>query len=429
MKQLFFLFLIFASSKTFATNIFLQYKDVIKEVEKFYLKDIPIIHNELGYLKELSLRVDIESSFHTVNICSLVDRMRLWQKHLPAVKVFYAIKTNHDEIISTVMTKLDAGFDCASLKEMQQALRVGALPEEIIFSHPRKPAEEIVFAEKHHIKKMVFDSIEELDKMMRFAPNGEFLLRIKTEDEHSDTPLSTKFGATMENAFGILDYAFKNKANVVGISFHVGSNNTDETAFTKAIDDAKKLFKYSEKHKRLKILDIGGGWPGNNDQRFILFANTVKSALAEFPSVEVIAEPGRFFATKTTAAAIKVVGTERLETKEGPHFSYFLSNGAYGLFSASIYFQYDAKKLANEDWNFHPLWDLKEDNLYPTTLWGPTCDSADMILKLRFPKLNLGEFIYSKNVGSYTYSGQTKFNQITPSRAYYTCKVDMASAL
>lgn len=405
----------------------LYHNALIAAESALHNQSIPVVSNELEYIKTLSVQPGIEDSFHTVNICSLVDRMSFWNEHLPKVAVHYALKTNHDQVISSVLANLGAGFDCASAGEMRQVLQLGVSPENIIFSHPRKPASEIEFAEKNGVKLMVFDSIEELNKMMRYAPSGAFLLRIKTHDEHSETPLSTKFGASMQNAYKILDYAYKNKASVVGISFHVGSNNRDKTAFTQAIMDASLLFKYSEKQWKhpLTLLDLGGGWPGDNDERFIQFADTVNQDLTRyFPEkVRVIAEPGRYFATQTTTAAIRVIGTEELETPKGSKFAYYLADGVYGLFSASLYYHYDAKSIAMEGWAFHPLRPSKDHTSYPSIFWGPTCDSGDKILdNIFFPKMHINEFIYSKNVGSYTYSGQTAFNQITPSKSYYLCQ-------
>lgn len=395
-------------------------------------QSIPIVADELQYIRTKSSMPNVEDSFHTINICSLANRMMLWKEHLPQVKVHYALKTNHDAVISQVMADLGAGFDCASVGEMRQVLALGVSPDTIIFSHPRKPVSEILFAEKNHVQRMVFDSIEELDKMMRFAPSGQYLLRIKTDDEHSETPLSIKFGVSLENAYKILDYAFKKHAPIVGISFHVGSNNTDANAFTQALKDASKLFRYSKVkwNHQLHLLDLGGGWPGNNDERFIHFANTVNQALAQyFPKeVQVIAEPGRYFATQTTTAVLRIIGREQIQTDQGPQFAYYLSNGVYGLFYASLYFQYDAKKIATEDWSFHPLKEVKaeKDLLYPSIFWGPTCDSGDKIFdNILFPKMNTNDFIYSKNVGSYSYAAQTAFNQITPSKAYYICELEL----
>ncbi len=415
-------------------NIPIFYQNTVRVATKYlHNENVTLIHDDIEFIRELSLKPDIEDSFHTVDVCSLADRLMLWNTHLPQVNIHYAMKTNHDLIISSVMAALGTGFDCASEREIRQILKLGVSPEKIIFSHPRKPISEIKFAEKNKINWMVFDSIEELDKMLSYAPSGQYLLRIKTDDEHSETPLSSKFGSSIEDAYKILDYGFRKNAPIVGISFHVGSNNSDETAFSKALKDSSLLFKYSEqkwKH-HLTLLDLGGGWPGNNDDRFILFSKTVNNALAKyFPSnVQVIAEPGRFFATSTTTAVVRIIGSQKKQTPGGLTFAYYLANGAYGLFSASIYFQYDPQKLYLEGWEFHPLTknQKRETKLYPSVFWGPTCDSGDKIFEsILFPKMKTNEFIYSQNVGSYTYSAQTAFNQITPSKAYYVCSLKKA---
>lgn len=53
---------------------------------------------------------------------------------------------------------------------------------------------------------------------------------------------------------------------MIGISFHVGSGCMDPPAYAKAINAAKKLFDFAEKIGfQFKLLDIGGGFPGDNN--------------------------------------------------------------------------------------------------------------------------------------------------------------------
>ncbi len=426
---------IIANSEVLAENgqsIPKPFQSAIEAVKKITPNEpVTLIHDEIPFLREMSLKPDIEDSFHTVNVCRLVERFDLWNKHLSRVKVHYAVKTNHDLAINNVMAALGSGFDCASKREMVQTLQLGVNPQNIIFSHPRKPISEIKFAEENHIKWMVFDSIEELDKMLAYAPSVSYLLRIKTEDSHSVTPLSDKFGASLEEAYHILDYALKKKAPIVGIAFHVGSNNLDETAYSKALQQSSTLFKYSEEkwHHSLTVLDIGGGWPGNHDERFVLFAKTVNRDLNHyFPkNIEVIAEPGRFFASPTITAAIRIIGTQVQQTPAGPRYAYYLANGAYGFFASSIYYHFDGKKLSLEGWDFKPLFHAseKQTKLYPSLFWGPTCDAGDKILdSILFPKMQTNEFIYTQNIGAYSLATQSNFNQITPSKAYYVCSLN-----
>lgn len=51
---------------------------------------------------------------------------------------------------------------------------------------------------------------------------------------------------------------------MIGISFHVGSGCRDPPVYAKAIKVARKLFDFAENvGYHFKLLDIGGGFPGN----------------------------------------------------------------------------------------------------------------------------------------------------------------------
>ena len=71
MKQLFFLFLIFASSKTFATNIFLQYKDVIKEVGFEHI----VLETDSPYLTPEPFRGKQNNPGHVLEVAKFVANL------------------------------------------------------------------------------------------------------------------------------------------------------------------------------------------------------------------------------------------------------------------------------------------------------------------------------------------------------------------
>lgn len=48
---------------------------------------------------------------------------------------------------------------------------------------------------------------------------------------------------------------------------------------------------------------------------------------------------------------------------------------------------------------------------YESTLWGPTCDSADFLYKnVQLPELRNGDWLLFPNVGAYTVAGACDFN-------------------
>lgn len=59
---------------------------------------------------------------------------------------------------------------------------------------------------------------------------------------------------------------------------------------------------------------------------------------------------------------------------------------------------------------------------FESTLWGPTCDSADYLYKnVQLPELRNGDFLMFVNAGAYTVAGACDFNGIamTQPNKYY----------
>lgn len=57
---------------------------------------------------------------------------------MPRVTPFYAIKCNGDPGLVQLLASLGAGFDCASMGEISQVLKIGVPTSRIIFAHPCK---------------------------------------------------------------------------------------------------------------------------------------------------------------------------------------------------------------------------------------------------------------------------------------------------
>lgn len=386
--------------------------------------------DEMAFLRRLSERQECEDSFHIVDIGKLADQLELWRQCLPRVTPHYAIKVNHDPIIVAILARLGMGFDCASQDEISQVLNLNVAPSQIIFAHPRKSITAIKYAVKAGIKLMTFDSIEELEKMLTFAPEGKYLLRIAVDDKHSAFPLSAKFGVSLPEARRILDEALSKNAPVIGIAFHVGSNCKHAESYKNAILNAAELFKYAadEWDVHFTFLDLGGGWPGNDTPAFKNISTVVAETIENYfdNTVTCIAEPGRYFVSQTTIGVMRILGKSSYILQDGgKRFAYYLSNGAYGSFLCSLFCR---TEMTEAEWNFQPLFSpIDSKNLYSSLLWGPTCDSYDKLYdEIFLPELQSGDFIYTKNVGAYTYSMETRFNKITASKPYYIYKVNSA---
>lgn len=77
-----------------------------------------------------------------------------------------------------------------------------------------------------------------------------------------------KFGADPKTeAETLLKTAKFLSLNIIGVAFHIGSVSRDYTFYQKAIFTAKKVFDLGSSFGyKFRLLDIGGGFPGNNDR-------------------------------------------------------------------------------------------------------------------------------------------------------------------
>ena len=57
---------------------------------------------------------------------------------------------------------------------------------------------------------------------------------------------------------------------------------------------------------------------------------------------------------------------------------------------------------------------------YTCSIWGPTCDSIDCVLKeCRLPEMEIGEWIIFRDMGAYTLPVGSCFNGMALPKCYY----------
>lgn len=127
------------------------------------------------------------------------------------------------------------------------------------------------------------------------------MLRIRYSSENAKYKLGKKFGAIPETeAPELLQFAKRLNLNVIGISFHIGSSCEDYDVYCDAIKISRMLFKFAASiGYDFTILDIGGGFPGDNWVKINEFSGKINKSLnehfpqEEFPNLEILSEPGR----------------------------------------------------------------------------------------------------------------------------------------
>ncbi|KAL2179189.1 pyridoxal-dependent decarboxylase [Thermothelomyces heterothallicus CBS 202.75] len=381
-----------------------------------------------------------EDTFFVADLGEVYRQHLRWKLNLPRVKPFYAVKCNPDPKLLELLSALGTGFDCASKAEIEQVLGLGVDPSRIIYAQPCKTNSYVRYVASQGVRQMTFDNADELRKIARLFPGAELFLRILTDDSSSLCRLSLKFGASLDSTDGLLALARELGLNVVGVSFHVGSGASDPGAFLKAVQDAHVVFQQAASHGFcLKTLDVGGGFC--SDSSFEQMAGVLRAALDEyFPAhsgVNLIAEPGRYYASSAFTLACNVIARRTIEDVSSASYMLYVNDGLYGNFS-SIMFDHQhpvAKVLRCGGRTLYntPAAEASDGpGCIEYSIWGPTCDGIDRITEsIRFPQLlDVGDWLYFEDMGAYTKCSATTFNGFTNSHdVIYVCSEPGAKAL
>eukprot|EP00579_Thalassiosira_antarctica_P002225 CAMPEP_0201871018 /NCGR_PEP_ID=MMETSP0902-20130614/4014_1 /ASSEMBLY_ACC=CAM_ASM_000551 /TAXON_ID=420261 /ORGANISM="Thalassiosira antarctica, Strain CCMP982" /LENGTH=778 /DNA_ID=CAMNT_0048396853 /DNA_START=147 /DNA_END=2483 /DNA_ORIENTATION=+ len=212
----------------------------------------------------------IEDPFYIVDLGIVSTQLAGWRAAFPRVAPYYAIKCNPDPAIVRTLMSLGCNFDCASRGEIELVQQIArTLPEdfpapEIIYANPCKGRGHIIDAVCRGVRKMTFDNVAEVQKCAMVSKKIQLIMRIITDDSGSQCRLSSKFGAPPQHWPILLAEAKRCGLDVVGVSFHVGSGCRDATRYAMALKDCKTLFEMAKRDYGfdMKILDIGGGFPG-----------------------------------------------------------------------------------------------------------------------------------------------------------------------
>ncbi|KAB0360422.1 hypothetical protein FD754_004578 [Muntiacus muntjak] len=238
-----------------------------------YLRETDFVMVEEGFstrdlLEELTLgasqaTTEEVTAFFMADLGAVVRKHFCFLKCLPRVRSFYAVKCNSSLGVLKVLAELGLGFSCANKAEMELVQHIGVPASKIIYANPCKQIAHIKYAAKHGVQLLSFDNEMELAKVVKSHPRARMVLCVATEDSHSLSRLSLKFGASLKSCRHLLENAKRDHVEVVGVSFHIGSGCPDPQAYAQSIADARLVFEMgAELGHRMHILDLGGGFPG-----------------------------------------------------------------------------------------------------------------------------------------------------------------------
>lgn len=352
-----------------------------------------------------------------------VDRVesnfRALRDALPLARIYYAVKANPAAPILERLVGLGSSFDAASAEEIEQCLDAGALPARISYGNTIKKVSAIKRAYATGVTMFAFDSDEELEKIATHAPGSRVYCRILVENEGADWPLSRKFGTTLDHARDLMLRAGNLGLDPYGLSFHVGSQQTDTSSYEAAIGRVAMLFTdLKDAGVNLRMCNLGGGFPTSyrDDVPGIeSFGIAIMGAMTKhFGNAlpEMLVEPGRFLVADAGVVSAEVV----LVSQRGndPVRWVYLDIGRFGGLAET-----EGEAIKYRITTAHD-----GSEMGPVAIAGPTCDGADIMYETsnyRLPKaLTGGDRVSLLSTGAYvtTYASQ-RFNGFAPLAEHY----------
>ena len=344
-----------------------------------------------------------------------------FKKYLPRVQAYFAVKANPDPAIVRTFYEAGTSFDVASMPEFRIVYEnIKHLPakerqayiwDKIIYANPIKATETLEQLDRY--KPLVtYDNLSEVHKIRKHAPHAGLALRLKVPNTGAMVELSSKFGAAPGEAVDLIAAAYDAGLVVEGLSFHVGSQCTNFENYIAALQLAAGVFAeaWDRGYAQTKILDIGGGFPAPYDEGVKPFSDLASRLNSEFdrlfpPDMEILAEPGRFLVATAATLVAKVIGKAVRDGKT----AYYINDGVYHTYSGIIF-----------DHCTYPVKAFKKGPTHICSVFGPTCDALDTIsLAEELPDLDLGDLVYSENIGAYSHASSTYFNGFPPAKVIH----------
>jgi len=323
--------------------------------------------------------------------------------------VMYAVKCNpHPSVLHYLYEAGIRHFDTASLPEIA-AVREELPEAQAYFMHPVKARAALLSAAQvYDVRHYVIDHGDELAKIAQATCRSDIdiLVRLSTPGEKVLFELSRKFGAPPDEAVRLLRLVH-GAGYRTGIAFHVGSQCGDPLAWRTAMDSAAAVIRAAG--VPIRYLDVGGGFPAIYDNHAVppledYFA-VIRDRLATMPvgaDCTVMCEPGRAL----VASAISLV--TQVHLRKGN--ALYINDGIFHSMNepAAVGIRHPARMIR--------IGRPASPQLVEFTIYGPTCDSTDVIPHTVALPADIveGDWIEFGQMGAYSNAMATRFNGFHP---------------
>lgn len=309
---------------------------------------------------------------------------RAYSKFKGPVKVAYSIKANFSPAVVRAFMKDGLTFDLTSLGELHFIKQCKADPENVIYTSVTEETDEYVEVLRSGIRRVVVSSHKGMMNLAEAASkvgvrplamirvNPEVATDAKVRASYKNGKFGVPFnGGTIDSATKMVKYMMSSDLlKFEGFHFHLGSQITDFSCYTHALDKMDAFMtKMKKEHPNFQVntFDIGGGTPVFYNDPVPTPAEMAQNhigrlnQLAETHGIfTLMIESGRFLVAESSILVSRIVNTK----------------------------EYNEHKIVIVDAGYHILLDaalLKQE--YPQEVI-PVVDSQDRTTSLAAPAKN-----------------------------------------
>ena len=353
-----------------------------------------------------------ESPYLTIDLDRVRENLQTFRAALPNAQIRYAVKANPAEPILRLLAAEGVAFDVASVGEIDACDSAGIDGRLLAFGNTiRKPAQTAVAASRG-VRRFTFDTEQGVTAIAEHAAAASVECRIAPPFPASVTPFGHKFGCAPEEAARLLNRARRLGLRPEGVSFHVGSQQLEPSAWEMGVRCAAPIF---DALGDLTTINVGGGFPvayAASVPALEDISDALESALTRYFGAhppQLVVEPGRVIVGSAGTIRCEVVA---LRTGTDGRRWVYLDIGRYGGLA----------ETENEYIRYRLRTDRDADPVDDAVIAGPTCDGDDVLYQ-RYPlpvTLCPGDRVEILAAGAYTASyASADFNGFPPLPVYF----------
>jgi diaminopimelate decarboxylase len=362
----------------------------------------------------LNLADEVGSPFFFYDLDALENKL-ISLKKLP-VKLWYAVKANPLSSIIDSIAKQNISFDVASSGELDQVLKQGVDPKNILNTGPAKSYKQICYFIEKGVRIFVLESIQQYKDLLkatkRYNVQVTSLLRVQINWDRSDEKnvlggdSVTPFGLAPEDWVNFFtENSIENDyVDVVGLHCFQWGNITDveKLAHLWEVITETLVTLADQILMNLKIIDLGGGlgipyYNQTNEMKVEDVAEALNQLKMKYPQVDFWLELGRYAVGECGAYVTQVIDRKKVYDKK----LLILEGGSQHLSRPFITNQaFPVKNISKTNQEVHTVMELH----------GPLCTSIDHLGSIALPESTApGNYLAFTQTGAYGFTESMPF--------------------